>query len=265
VLGLAVGLGVAAVLQPHESGSSAPASVQRLDLPASSAAGPPPANFTPAAQPPATGSAREAVQRFLAARAGGDLAAAFGQLDRASRTPITGLTHDHVAPSNADDPNAIIGVYATSQRQRVRVLSDSGATPEQSGRWVQVSRLGMPLVNEVVIPLGRKDRFNASDPRDDAQFLRFVADPEPARLIPVLYPGVTVPAAPRDDLTDVELRALAGGTPLTPDFNKAPNNQLGDGVNANDTPFLAHFPYVATPHQGYASDPHYVTGSLTTP
>jgi hypothetical protein len=85
VLGLAVGLGVAAVLQPHESGSSAPASVQRLDLPASSAAGPPPANFTPAAQPPATGSAREAVQRFLAARAGGDLAAAFGQLDRASR------------------------------------------------------------------------------------------------------------------------------------------------------------------------------------
>jgi hypothetical protein len=241
----------------------------------------------------------------------------------ALQVPITGLTHDHVAPSNADDPNAIIGVYATSQRQRVRVLSDSGATPEQSGRWVQVSRLGMPLVNEVVIPLGRKDRFNASDPRDDAQFLRFVADPEPARLIPVLYPGVTVPAAPRDDLTtvfltgipglnqpagvrpaelirlnmaippssnpspigvlggdlagfpngrrladdvtDIELRALAGGTPLTPDFNKAPNNQLGDGVNANDTPFLAHFPYVATPHQGYASDPHYVTGSLTTP
>jgi hypothetical protein len=241
----------------------------------------------------------------------------------ALQVPITGLTHDHVAPSNADDPDAIIGVYATSQRQRVRVLSDSGATPEQSGRWVQVSRLGMPLVNEVVIPLGRKDRFNASDPRDDAQFLRFVADPEPARLIPVLYPGVTVPAAPRDDLTtvfltgipglnqpagvrpaelirlnmaippssnpspigvlggdlagfpngrrladdvtDIELRALAGGTPLTPDFNKAPNNQLGDGVNANDTPFLAHFPYVATPHQGYASDPHYVTGSLTTP
>jgi hypothetical protein len=241
----------------------------------------------------------------------------------ALQVPISSLTHNHRAPRDASDPNAIIGVYSTSQRQRVRVLSDSGATPEQSGRWVQVSRLGMPLVNEVVIPLGKKDRFNASDPEDDAQFLRFVQDPEPARLIPVLYPGVAVPAAPRDDITtifltgipglnrpagvrpaelirlnmaippsshpsplgvlggdlagfpngrrladdvtDVELRALAGGTPFTPNFNKAPNNQLGDGVNANDEPFLAHFPYVATPHQGYASDPHYVTGSLTTP
>jgi hypothetical protein len=241
----------------------------------------------------------------------------------ALQVPISSLTHNHRAPRDASDPNAIIGVYSTSQRQRVRVLSDSGATPEQSGRWAQVSRLGMPLVNEVVIPLGKKDRFNASDPEDDAQFLRFVQDPEPARLIPVLYPGVAVPAAPRDDITtifltgipglnrpagvrpaelirlnmaippsshpsplgvlggdlagfpngrrladdvtDVELRALAGGTPFTPNFNKAPNNQLGDGVNANDEPFLAHFPYVATPHQGYASDPHYVTGSLTTP
>ena len=241
----------------------------------------------------------------------------------ALQVPITGLTHDHKKPVDAKDPNAIIGVYATSQRQQVRALSASGGTPSQTGRWVQVSRLGMPLVNEVVIPLGRKDRFNASDPSDDAQFLPFVQDPEPARLIPALYPGVQVPAAPRndittifltgipglnqprnvhpsemirlnmaippsahpspigvlggdlagfpngrrlaDDVTDVELRALAGGTPFTPAFNKAPNNRLGDGVNTNDLPFLAHFPYVATPHQGYASDPHYVVGSTSTP
>jgi uncharacterized protein DUF4331 len=178
-------------------------------------------------------------------------------------------------------------------------------------------------VNEVVIPLGKKDRFNASQPADDAQFGKFVLDPEPARLIPALYPGVNVPPAPRndiatifltgipglnqpknvvpsemirlnmgippsanpsplgvlggdlagfpngrrlaDDSTDVELRALAGATPLTPDFNVAPNNQLGDGVNTNDTPFLSQFPYLGTPHQGYASDPHYVRGSTTTP
>jgi hypothetical protein len=68
-----------------------------------------------------------------------------------------------------------------------------------------------------------------------------------------------------DDSTDIELRALAGATPLTPNFNVAPNNKLGDGVNANDTPFLSQFPYVGTPHQGYASDPHYVRGSATTP
>ena len=54
-----------------------------------------------------------------------------------------------------------------------------------------------------------------------------------------------------DDVTDIELRALAGGYVLTPDFNHAPNNILGDGVNKNDRPFLAQFPYVATPHQGY--------------
>jgi hypothetical protein len=241
----------------------------------------------------------------------------------ALQVPITGLTHNHKEPTGPKDPNAVIGVYATSQRRQAKVLSASGGTPSESGTWVQVSRLGMPLFNEVGIPLGKKDRFNASDPADDAQFLRFAQDPEVARLIPVLYPGVRVPAAPRadittifltgipglnqprnvrpsemirlnmaippstdpspigvlggdragfpngrrlaDDVTDVELRALAGGTPFTPDFNVAPNNRLGDGVNTNDLPFLAQFPYVATPHQGYASDPHYVTGSVTTP
>jgi hypothetical protein len=53
-----------------------------------------------------------------------------------------------------------------------------------------------------------------------------------------------------DDVTDVALRAVAGATPLTPDFNRAPNNALGDGVDANDRPFLSAFPYLATPHAG---------------
>ena len=56
-----------------------------------------------------------------------------------------------------------------------------------------------------------------------------------------------------DDVADIELRALAGGTPFTPDFNKAPNNALTDGVDGNDVPFLGAFPYLAAPHQGYGS------------
>jgi hypothetical protein len=52
---------------------------------------------------------------------------------------------------------------------------------------------------------------------------------------------------PADDVVDIELRALAGGTPLTPDFNHAPNNQLGDGVDANDVPLRQSFPYLADP------------------
>src|SRR5438552_2707491 len=61
-----------------------------------------------------------------------------------------------------------------------------------------------------------------------------------------------------DDVLDVELRALAGGTPFTPDFNKAPNNVLGDGVDHNDKPFMTAFPYEATPWQGYDSPLHRV-------
>jgi hypothetical protein len=236
------------------------------------------------------------------------------------QVPITELTRDHKPLSGPTDPDAVIGVYAASERRQVRVLSSKGNQPSQFGKWVRVSRLGMPLVNEVVIPLGKKDRFNASDPADDAQFGKFVLAPEPARLIPVLYPGVKVPAAPRndiatifltgipglnqpakvtasemirlnmgiaptpfaqqnplgllagqmdgfpngrrlvDDTPDIELRALAGGTPFTPDFNKAPNNILTDGVQKNDKPFLSSFPYLATPHQGY-DHTHHPVGS----
>jgi hypothetical protein len=53
-----------------------------------------------------------------------------------------------------------------------------------------------------------------------------------------------------DDVVDISLRAVAGGTPFTPAQNVAPNNQLGDGVDQNDMPFLPNFPYVASPHQG---------------
>ncbi|MGE3191080.1 MAG: DUF4331 domain-containing protein, partial [Vicinamibacterales bacterium] len=53
-----------------------------------------------------------------------------------------------------------------------------------------------------------------------------------------------------DDVTDIVLRAAAGATPLTPAYNRSPNDTLGDGVDANDVPFLAHFPYLGIPHAG---------------
>ncbi len=59
-----------------------------------------------------------------------------------------------------------------------------------------------------------------------------------------------------DDVTDIELRALAGGTPFTADFNISPNNALTDGVDENDEAFLLAFPYLASPHQGYTTRPH---------
>jgi hypothetical protein len=65
-----------------------------------------------------------------------------------------------------------------------------------------------------------------------------------------------------DDVVDIELRVVAGI--LDPTFNLAPNNVLGDGVNKNDKPCLASFPYIPTPHQGYDHD-HHPDGSTSTP
>jgi len=225
----------------------------------------------------------------------------------AIQVPISQLTSNGSAPAEATDPAAVIGVWATSSRPTTSVLSGSGEAPQASGDLVQVSRLGSPLVNEAVIPLGLKDRWNASQPRDDGQFLSFVTDPELAKLLNLLY-GVNVPPAPRNDLVsvfltgvegltmpanivpseqlrlnvavppadepnplgvlagdnagfpngrrlvddvyDIEVRAVAGVL-VGDEFNVAPNNQLGDGVDANDLPFLEAFPYVGTPHEGF--------------
>ncbi len=110
----------------------------------------------------------------------------------------------------AKDP--VIGVYSTTSRKKVRTFrGNDGDDLFQRGPWVQVSRLGMPLVNEVVIPLGAKDRFNASEPHKDGQFAAFVLDPEPARLIPILYPVFTCfPAPPRSDIATIFLTGVPG-------------------------------------------------------
>jgi hypothetical protein len=65
-----------------------------------------------------------------------------------------------------------------------------------------------------------------------------------------------------DDVVDIAERVVAGATGFTPKFNKAPNNQLGDGINVNDRPFLPYFPYVAPPHNPFDHDHHPVQHSL---
>ena len=199
-----------------------------------------------------------------------------------------------------------------------------GAANTSSGAYVQVSRLGQPLINEVIIPLGQKDYWNSTYPAQDKQFQNYYEKPELAALENLLYgaaikptrtegradlslilltgvPGVTamtgntpsdqlrlntaipptaavgkgnplgVPAGDlagfpngrrlEDDVTDVELRAMADGygEVLNKLFglpNLSPNNLVGDGVDKNEVPFLEHFPYVAPPHSGYDSPLH---------
>jgi hypothetical protein len=221
-----------------------------------------------------------------------------------------------------------IGIYASASRQKVTILEKDGARKGE-GAWIQVSRLANPLINEVVIPLAKKDLWNGSDPEDDAQFEGFYTHPEVTILENALYPvldnapeldrgdlvavlltGVPTlnltgdtksdlirlntsipPSGPvgtgnrlgllggefagfpngrrlEDDVTDIELRAFACGYgpivgPIIEGFgfcggnaNRTPNNQLGDGVDANEKSFMTTFPYVASPHQGYEHGHH---------
>ncbi len=266
---------------------------------------------------------------------GFDSTAGFNVNTVAIEVPIQSLTRTGAIPSGPTASDAVVGVWATSSRQTTRVLrqeigrrnknnedndDDSG---RNQGSFKQVSRLGEPLVNELIIPLKLKDTFNASEPQNDSQFASFVQDPQLAQLLKAVY-GINVPAAPRkdlvsifatgipvnsvtgpnyttflsdgqphemmrlnlaiapssspsrlgllggdvagfpngrrvfDDVVDIELRAVAGGTPFTPSTNVAPNNTLGDGVANNDVPYLTRFPYLGTPHSGNSTSgpPH---------
>jgi len=110
------------------------------------------------------------------------------------------------------DGDPTIGVWASTHRWQIRTYRSGGARLDHSGKWVQVSRLGMPLVNEVVIPLGQKDRFNATSPDQDGRFAQFVTDPELGRLIPFLYPNAfpCFPTTPRNDLVTIFLTGIPG-------------------------------------------------------
>jgi Domain of unknown function (DUF4331) len=118
--------------------------------------------------------------------------------------PIYQLTKNHTVPTSVSDPNAIVSMWSSTWRLKNRILSDSGEKPTESGEWVQVSRLAVPLVNEVVIPLGQKDLFNASYPKDDAQFAPSVLDPEVPKILKALF-NIDSPPAPRNDLLAVVL------------------------------------------------------------
>jgi hypothetical protein len=109
----------------------------------------------------------------------------------------------------------VIGVWTTAARQKVRIL---GNPVQSSGPFVQISRLGNPLVNEVLIPQGQKDFWNTQAPHGDSQFAKYVTSPELAGRLPALYPGVFPNLAalvksgkPRTDLKDLLMTGLRSG------------------------------------------------------
>jgi len=238
----------------------------------------------------------------------------------------THTTAIQVPIDSLGDVNGVIGVYAAAYRSKVRQIMGDGKV-KNIGPLKQVSRLGMPLTNEVLINLKDKDRWNATDPSEDSQFDHYVLNPEPAVLENLLYPvlaeiettnrvdllavfhtgipnvnqlpqqahadmlrlNLTIPPATEpnrmgvlagdlagfpngrrlsDDVVDIELQALACAYGAVGDLvfnltghcdpaitNHFPNTAVGDGVDANDKPFLPAFPYLAAPFQGYEAVP----------
>jgi len=121
--------------------------------------------------------------------------------------------------------NPVIGVWTTTERPRVRMTGkDNGVGTDT----VQVSRLGNPLVNEVVIPAGLKDAFNSLSPDKDATIpavVQRVKDPEVPKLIQAIY-NIPAPPAPRDDLVEIFLTGITtkANGPIKADLNSQLNN-----------------------------------------
>lgn len=176
----------------------------------------------------------------LPATGGKDGAKGYNVHSIAIQVPKTDLTKDGSMPTDVMAASSVIGVWATASRQRGRVRGDDGESTSAGG-WTQVSRLGNPLINEVIIPVGKKDRWNNREPRNDSDFVTYYRNPELQNLLPVLYPGVftnlaallAMPVATRsrDDLVAV----LATGVPtgVIPGFQNFTGPRIADMLRLN--------------------------------
>ena len=154
----------------------------------------------------------------------------------AIKVPISMLTRDGSTPTNVFDTRATLGIWSAASRRKVQVRDDNGNGTKGSGPWVQVSRLGNPLFNEVIVHIGDKDRWNAVDPIDDAgEFESYVNQPELARLLPGLYPGVFPNLAgytkDRADLHAILLTGIPAG--VVPGFQNYTGPRPADMLRLN--------------------------------
>jgi hypothetical protein len=137
--------------------------------------------------------------------------------------PITMLTSDGAAHA-ASDKNAVIGSWATTSRQQLSVLR---LLTGEAGAWTQVQRLGNPLINELIIGTGSKDRFSTDVPTNDAQFSNFVLNPLLATVFSSI--GIPVPPAPRTDL----LLLVQYMAPICPGCGAADAGPIADLLRLN--------------------------------
>jgi hypothetical protein len=154
----------------------------------------------------------------------------------AIKIPKTMLTSDGSNPTNAMSATSVIGVWTSASRQASTMRGSSTPGVEvETGPWVQVSRLGNPLINEVIIPMGSKDAWNANPANAESKFLAQYQHPEVSTLLPVLYPGVfpnlAKLTAPRADIVAVLTTGIPPG--IVPGFQNYTGSTMADQLRLN--------------------------------
>ena len=139
----------------------------------------------------------------------------------ALQVPIAELSFTGKAPTDLNSAQSVIGVWASTYRSRGRMFDSTSGTYKPFGDQVQISRLGNPLVNEVINPMAMKDKWNSKPPSGDSAFAQYVDKPELAGLLPVLYPAkgstpspfknLAAYTKPRADLDAILLTGIPAG------------------------------------------------------
>jgi hypothetical protein len=154
----------------------------------------------------------------------------------AIQVPISELTKGGVVPTTYTDAASTIGVWTTASRQKTKFYSTTPQT--NTGPWTQVSRLGMPLINEVIIPMGHKDKWNSEYPQNDKQYSTYYDHPGLASLLNVLYPGAfpnlaAYAAVSSNTRPDLDAILLTGVPPLFPGFQNYTGTTKADMLRLN--------------------------------
>jgi hypothetical protein len=166
---------------------------------------------------------------------GKDDVAGYNTHSFALQVPEAAVTRNRKSVSGADAGNAVVGVWTSTERKKVSVLRHKGKRRVHK-RWVQVSRLGNPLINEVIIPIGLKDKFNRTSPANDAaNFGAGALAPEPARLLNALF-DLGVKETDRTDIVQALLTGVPGLTQIGSKPAPADTLKVNLGVPASASP-----------------------------
>ena len=151
--------------------------------------------------------------------------------------PIASLTSSGTKPTDVASRDAVLGVWTSAYRYRATVRSSPtrSLTKSQTGSFVQVSRLGNPLINEAIIPMSRKDEWNKTTPDQDKNFAQYGLQPELGKLLNVLYPGafpnLAAYTADRADLAAILFTGIPAG--VVPGFQNYTGATIADQLRLN--------------------------------